>query len=381
MKVTTNLYGDVSLLTAFARAGLIETLSFKTDIFEAQNGTEKRIPLRDKCRVSYQYTVKKFGADIPQFFNMQDGAIRKTWAVPIGHESQFVGNVTSDFIECNTSIYDFRENSLALLNNGSEFILIEIISIESNGLKISEVVSINNAELCPIRICYITDDINSRVSFYKRETAFNFSVIDEPEIDPTIPDQFLDDDIYFWPLLMSNGSLDTSIQQQQNIFDNELGLVSQDSDWLRSRYRKTLRKRIENQQQLYEFKDFLFRRQGRYRPFWLPSFERNLRLKMTGSVSNSLLVYQDDYIFYTSDRKHIAIEADNEWTAHTITASTLVNSTTVMLTISPSLNKPTASISIISYLTLHRLDADNIDITYRGAGFAESVISILEVGV
>ena len=53
----------------------------------------------------------------------------------------------------------------------------------------------------------------------------------------------------------------------------------------------------------------------------------------------------------------------------------------MQVTISPALNKNASSIERISYLGLHRLDADSIDLHYQGAGNVEVTVPILEIGV
>ena len=79
--------------------------------------------------------------------------------------------------------------------------------------------------------------------------------------------------------------------------------------------------------------------------------------------------------------KHIAIKSDDVWTAHTITASALISASTVQLTISPALSKNADTIQRISYLGLHRLDADSVDLNYQGAKIVEASVPILEIGV
>lgn len=381
MRVNTNLYGDLILLTTPVLVGANESIGFKTDIFEASDGTEQRTPLKDKARQTLSFSSLSVRQAVAQQFNVQWGGIRQLWAVPLYQERQFVGDVSSDFIACNTNIYDFRNNSLALLKNDAGMQLVEIIEVQATGLQLSEVISFDNAKLYPVRVCFINGDITRNISGVHASMSVDFIVIDEPVIEPDTPDQFLGNDLYFFNLTYSGDSMQTTISQQQNILDNEIGDIHQSSDWNFACYSKPYRAVLKGHQQVRDYKNFLFRRQGRYRPFWLPTYESNLRSKSIGTVTTTLLVEVDQYKQLADQRKHIAIKCNGIWTAHTITASALTSASTVQLTITPALNKVASSIQRISYLGLHRLDADNITLNYQGAGIAEVSVPILELGV
>ena len=106
-----------------------------------------------------------------------------------------------------------------------------------------------------------------------------------------------------------------------------------------------------------------------------------MRCKSTGFISSVMLIESDQYKQLGDARKHIAVRSNQTWTAHTITASALVSGSTVQVAVSPALNKNASSIERISYLGLHRLDADSIDLHYQGAGNVEVTVPILEIGV
>ncbi|MHA3059667.1 hypothetical protein ACX1N5_01585 [Acinetobacter sp. ANC 4636] len=381
MKVNTNLYGDLILLTTPVLVGANESISFKTDIFEASDGTEQRTPLKDKARQTLSFSSLSMRQAVAQQFNVQWGGIRQHWAVPLYQERQFVGDVSSDFIVCNTHIYDFRDNSLALLKNDTDLQLVEILEVQTTGLQLSEVTTFKNAKLYPVRVCFISGDITRNISGIHASMSVDFIVVDEPVIEPDEPAQFLGDDLYFFNLTYSGDSMQATISQQQNLLDNGMGEIYQSTDWNFARYSKQYRAVLKGQQQVRDYKNFLFRRQGRYRPFWLPTYESNLRSKSMGTVTTTLVVEANQYKQLADQRQHIAIKSNGIWTAHTITASSLTSSSTVQMMISPALNKAASTIQRISYLGLHRLDADSITLNYQGAGIAEVAVPILELGV
>ena len=393
MKVSTQNFGEVILLTSPALVGGTETLGFKTDVFESKNGTEVRTPLKDKARQTLGFSSVAIRNEIAQHFNAQWGGIRKNWAVPLFQESQFVGDVAPEVvadgeplpeqtvIACRTDIYSFYEGGLALLKNKTEQILVEVLSVASDRIVIKNAINIKGAKLYPVRLCFINGDISRQISSLHAQSSITFIVIDEPEVVESIPDQFLENDLHKFCLMLDGSSLEATISQNQNIIDNEVGVIYQGTDWGFARYSKQYRTILRGPEQLYSYRQFLFRRRGKYRPCWLPTYEANMRCKSTGFISSVMLIESDQYKQLGDARKHIAVRSNQMWTAHTITASALVSGSTVQVTISPALNKNASSVELISYLGLHRLDADSVDLNYQGAGIVEVTVPILEIGV
>lgn len=393
MKLTTENFGEVVLLTSPALVGATESIGFKTDVFESKNGTEARIPLKDKARQTLGFSSIALKHELAQNFNVQWGGIRKNWAVPLFQESQFVGDVISETVVidekevaqtsvlCRTDIFSFYDGCLALLKNDVEQVLVEVQTVESDRLLLANAVNIANAKLYPVRVCFINGDISRQISGLHTQSSVTFIVIDEPEVAENVPDQFLENDLHKFCLMLDGSSLDATISQQQNMINNEVGVIYQGTDWGFARYSKQYRTILRGPEELYAYRQFLFRRRGKYRPFWLPTYEANMRCKSTGFVSSVLLIESDQYKQLADQRKHIAIKSNGVWTVHTITASALVSGSTVQATLSPALNKEASTVQLISYLGLHRLDADSVDLNYQGAGIVEVSVPILEIGV
>ena len=179
--------------------------------------------------------------------------------------------------------------------------------------------------------------------------------------------------------MLEGDALNVTVLQHQTVVDFGLGPIDQHSNWLHARYGKPMRSVMKGQQALFEYRQFLFRRLGQYRAFWLPTFERNFYVKSTGAISTVIDVELNQYQEYASNRKHIAIQdKSGNWTAHSI-SNAVQTSNTLRLTITPALNKAAVDIRMISYLGLHRLNNDSVDIQYKGAGITESSVAILEI--
>src|SRR5690606_30640324 len=101
---------------------------------------------------------------LAQNFNVLCGGMRKLWAVPVDYEWQSVEVVSGDFIPCDTSIFDFRNDSLAVLRHADGYSVVEILEVGPNGLKLYDPVDVPVSKLCPLRVGFILGDVSSGIN-------------------------------------------------------------------------------------------------------------------------------------------------------------------------------------------------------------------------
>lgn len=379
MKIQTTLFGELVLLTECTLVGSSESLGFQTFINTSHNGTEKRKALRETASQVLNIDYVTIRKAMAQNFNVLYGGMRKLWAIPVDYEWQDVEAVSGDFISCDTSVFDFRSDSLAVLKHADGHTVVEILEVRPDGLKLYDPVDVPASKLCPLRVGFILGDVSAPINAVYGQPSLQFQIMDAPYLQAPVPAQFQGNDIYFKKLLLEGDALNVSLVQHQTIVDFGFGPIDQHTNWLHARYGKPMRSVMKTQQELFEYKQFLFRRLGQYREFWLPTFERNFYLKSTGTISTVIDVELSQYQEYASNRKHIAIQdKSGNWTAHSI-SNAVQTSNTLRLTITPALNKAAVDIRMISYLGLHRLNNDSVDIQYKGAGITESSVAILEI--
>lgn len=382
-KISTVLYGELALLPYQPEVPVKETLEFLTDVITAYDASEKRSALRNKARQTFSYTTPIQAWRSAVTFNTEYGAIRKDWAIPIWTESQSVGNVSAglNYITCNTTLYDLRNSSLAMLFNSCGVCqILEITTVDSDKINLStNTTLINNAWLIPVRKGFVDGDIQKPTNGANSKTTINFVIDDNPILSPSDPTQYLSDDIYYDLPLLNGGSLDTSLTQQQDINDWSLGPIARRTNWNKPQFGKPYRSILEGASAIRDYKNFLFRRAGRYRSFWFPTFENNLRLTSTGAITNLISFQSDSFIDYASLRTHIAIEANGVWYPRALSGITQATPDTVQATLSSAININANTITRISYLGLHRFDADRIELTWLGNNVVEANVQILEL--
>lgn len=385
MKITTS-FGELILLTNCPLLETKERLEFKTDVHLSYDGSsEERIPLRDHARQSFTMPYVVVYDQIAPLYNSLYAGLRSEFAIPQILEKETIPNILNkNFIEFNTSnkLGYMPEKSLALIssNEGNKVIEIteigryEVVDGETvfiDGYRLNQNITATNASITPIRRCIIDGDVGSQINGMMMKPTVNFRVIDNPEY-PNSPDpeQFKGDDLHFMPLLLDGDFLDITFTQLQSVVDGDTGLFAQYTPWLNPQIMKNLRVIIKSRQEFNDYKQWFFRRRGKLNQFWLPTYEQNLNLV---SLAGSTLTVRDDN--YVVSRKHIAIKANDVWSAHEITYVG-TSGTNRILSLNPA---PPSNIQRISYLGLYRLNSDSVEFSFLGADIVEAVVPILEL--
>lgn len=383
-KITTQLFGELAILPRQAEAPIKETLEFLTDVMESYNGTEQRLQLRTKARQTFDYTVPLQSWHMAAAFNTEYGAIRKRWAVPIWTEAQYVGTVAQNAptIACDTTNYDLRSQSLALLYAGCDkWQVIEIATAETGVITLlGGVTGVVGAWLLPVRLGWIANTIDKPTNGHNGKSQLIFEIDDTLPLSSDAPPQYLGNDIYYEVGLLSGDAVDRSLEQRLDENDFDLGPIERRTTWANARFATPFRRVINGAAEMRAYKNFLYRRAGKFRAFWQPSFEVNMRPMNTGVIASTLVIKSDSYIDYGSIRKNIAIQTmAGAWLLRTVSNPIQINADSVQLTLSSALNINVANIARISYLGLNRFDADRIELNWIGNGVAESTVRILEL--
>ena len=401
MKIQTK-YGEVHVLTDCPLLDSTERLEFKTEVHESFDGNEERYIQRDAPRQVLSFNYVNMQKAMGDMFHMLYANLRKQWGIPLPQFRQIIPDIEdSDFIVMDTTVHkaDLRVGFI-LLESSAGFKAAEIVGIGryiivqeevrdpdtgeiiqpleteyQDGFRLSENITAAGATILPLRICIIDGDASINTGGFWSNSSVVFRVIAEdlPEHAGDVPAQYQGNDIYFKPLLLDGNALEMTLTQHQNIVDGDVGGFQQFTHWEKPRYLKPFKSLLKNWGEYSAYRQFLFRRMGRYQAFWMPLYEKHLNILNTGNITTSLST-NTKYLL-EADRKHIAVKRkDGTWTAHEITAKTGGS-----LTVSPAINAQRSSIQTICYLGLHRLDADQIEFQFLGAHKTQVTVPIVEL--
>jgi hypothetical protein len=382
MKVSTQLYGTLAFLPYQAQTPVTESLEWLTDVLTSQSGVEDRFQLRTNPRQGFQFNIPIQSWNAAKSFNTGYGALRKLWAIPVWTEAQYVGTVAAGAtsVACNVTNYDLRANSLALLyRDENNWQLIQVNTLGGSSINLlSSASALSGAWLLPVRVGYISDNIDGRTNGHTSNIALSFDVEDTTALTPATPTQYLGKDVYYTATLLDGGNTNRQLKQQQDSLDLELGKIFRRTPWTNARYGSDYRTVTTTAAEMRAYKLFLARRAGRLRDFWLPTFEQHLRPVNVGNIASSLTIEADGFNDYTF-RPHVAFQdTAGNWYPRAVSNPTTVIGNRLQLTLDSALNIDASLIAQVCYLGLNRLDADRVEINWIGNNVAESNVRILE---
>lgn len=291
----------------------------------------------------------------------------------------------SDVSEPGLYIYDFdskpSEAGIAALYNGSSIQAIEYTAKSAVSISGIDPGAILGAYLVPVKKCLIVGNANNITNGVDSTLKIKFMVDDNLEFSESTPTQYLSDDVYYDIVPEdSGGTIQKKIVMDQILTNFKLGPIESASSWNNSRIGSPFKKMLYDHGEVYDFRDFLYRRAGRYRQFWSPSFEYDLKCVSDGLIDTEILVESDSIIDYATVRDHIVIvDTEGNYHPRSIESFSQVDSERVELTLSSSLGLYDHEISNISFLGIYRLNSDSATITWMGNNVANVKTSVLEL--
>ena len=132
----------------------------------------------------------------------------------------------------------------------------------------------------------------------------------------------------------------------------------------------------ENREELNTILRWLYRRYGRYEPFYMPSWNRDFILYDTGAVADILTVENTGY---SSCIKHLAVRTqDGAWIYRGILSAEYIGNI-LHIQLDSALNLFPSEIERISHVRKYSLDTNRVEIVHRGDLQSDCILKIKEV--
>lgn len=380
----TSNHDALALLPHCPLANARETQSFLTDVMIADDSTEDRVQSRSRPRISVDYTLPLMAWQEAAAMNTLYGALRDDWALPMWMDAQEVGSVGGLTINCDTTLYDLRAGSMAMLVSGDDYQVVEIHTVGPSSIMLySAATAMSDALLIPLRRAWLRDSAQ-KTGTSKSSTVdltFEVEVSDLEPLDTVVPTQYLGDDAYVDDEpSMPGAETQFNLSQRLDLVDQSLGPVAHRTVWSHPQYSRNWRFVLQNRQQVQEFRSWFQRRAGKYRQFWASTYEANLRVKGSGTIVSTLQFELDDYITMATQRTHVVIKSTSGVLyLRALSAQVKTGPTTAQATLSSPINLPVSRVSRISWLGLNRLNSDAAELTWIGGGRAEVTVPVLEL--
>ena len=365
---------------------MTETIVWNTNILNSRNGTEQRIRVRKNPKQQFRATAKIPTNELGRVDNLLYGWRKRIWAIPSWMEARTAQSVTAGdtVITVDTRFADFREDGLALLwVNDRNFEIVEVLTFTDSQLNLAAPTANSFASpvVTPMRLARMTNNPIKQTNGYSGFLNMTLEVTDNItlETNPSA-DQFNSTDVYLEEPLTDGDFAQDSFVHRIEVLDYGTGGVEFFAPWTYTRINREFRLLLDSAEAIWAFREWLHRRAGRLVPFYMPTFENNLRLITTTLIGTSFEIVDDENATQASDRNHIAVQkTDGTWEFRTITSITLNPSNNVDVVIDQALNLLPSEIEFISYMGLKRLNSDRIEITHLQDCKAEVIVPIIEL--
>lgn len=377
--------GLLGLTPIPSKAPYRESLAWLTDLLPAYDGGEERVRVRNKPRQRLHDEFTAQPERSKDVFNTLYGGMARRWAIPVWSEARAAGNVAElqTVIPVDTAFADFRVGSPVLLLGlcgDWQVHMVEAMDAESLTLATGATAAILGAYAIPVRVGRIVTSASKQTNGYGADWSITYECDDNIEFTPAAPTQYHGDDIYLMPGLSDGGTISEAVLGKVEEFDYDTGLVNAFTPWLNNRTSRPYRVTTETPEEAWNLRLWLHRRAGRYRPFWQPTFENDVRLAQTGAVGASVVVHTDNRIPWAGNRTNLAFGLrDGTWVPRRVTSDNIASTTTRTLGLETPLNVNAAEIVAISYLGLKRLDSDVIELNWVGNGLCDMSVQVLEL--
>lgn len=381
MKVTLSSdIGAVYVWPFCPAAPMLESLEWLTDAITSHSGLDARSRYRDKPRRAYEVRAVLTHPDYTRAANILFDGAAYPWAMPIWPERTAVDGVTAgaSSLTADTDTASYGDWAI-IWETPRKWEVVEIAEIDSTGDLIlfgTVQADYGSARIMPLRLGRIQQIPTSVTSKPIGSVRFVWQSDDNVRSDPAAPAQYAGNDIYFdCPLLDGDGVQD-GYMARIDVMDELTGLVDTKSPWAanrRTRQHKVFRK---DRAESWDYRQWLHRRAGQYRAFWMPTFSRDIRIITTGALATQLLIHDDGY----ESREHIAVRTvAGAWVTRAVDTVARIDTDTLQITLATSLGIDAAEVDIACYLILYRLAADRVEIEHMGHDQTMSVVPTVEV--
>ncbi|HDR0690402.1 TPA: phage tail protein [Pasteurella multocida] len=378
--VTLNITGSRSTEWAFFpdwSENVIENLHFLTTVHQSITGAEQRIAKRLSPRRTFEFKVTAQGSERQLFENMLYAYGSRVWSMPIFTDcATLLQQIeTGDReIQIKTAGYDFTIGGRVLLMNGKTKEMVEIIGVEAEKLILKRP-AVNHFDIYtavyPLRAAVLTDMPQvSRLSDSVATAQVRLQVHEHNAYS---------DDIAHLPTYRNRPVLEPTSEWSEDVttqylrlikmLDNETGLPFY-LDTARKAFQVTSHRFVlQGREAQRKLRQLFYYLRGRQRAIWVATSTTDVTLK------SDILVRNLDIAFthYTSTlknqtgRQDIRIECtDGAVHYRRIVTSSVVDEQTERLSFDgDELKIKRDDIAKISFLTLSRLESDQITWTHH----------------
>ncbi|RWE48538.1 MAG: hypothetical protein EOS79_08360 [Mesorhizobium sp.] len=369
--------------------GASETLESLTDLMQSYT-EEQRIALRKAPRQNPRYTVR---LDPPQFSQAKDFARRRAStqiSIPIWWQGvRIAGNVSAadTEISIDTTLGDWRVGGRLIVWQSEDnyaLSLITAVAVDKVTLLAPIGADFTVPTIVPVRVARPVEGFNiSRARKLSVDVTARFQVEDNVKLtgDAGYP-QYQSIDVLTEPTARIS-DISENIIQAGEYQDNGFGIVPLERQREYVDYGQAIAFLEEGLAAVWRRYVWMHARNGRRKPFWLPSFNSDLKLMAPIGAADTVITVKRAALPAGYIGRHVMIELKNGTRYfRQIVAAARVGDTD-QVTLNTSLGGAVSSSQILwfCYLSKVRLDADAVTFNFVASGRDKPLVATVSVPV
>lgn len=369
--------------------GLIERLSWKTDVLQSFDMREQRRALRIAPRKTFEFEVFFTGAERRYAESVIWGWGARAWALPIWPDGQELAAELpsgSSTINIDTTTRDYVAGSLVMiLADAFNYETLEVLSVASSSITLARPTGRTwptGTRVYPARTAHLPDRIElPRWSGDASGSRVSFDIV-EP-VDNTANGGVTTYRGY--PVIDRRpnwvGGFGVEMQRKLAAIDNLTGVSFFDDESGIPASVQRVRWTLTSRAELEAVRQLIYAMRGRQGGGWMPTWSIDMIVNAT--IDASATAIDIDYMAYanqiitTTGRRDVRIELMDGTVFHRrITGATQLSATAERLSIDTALGQTVepSQIAQVSFMALKRLSSDDVDVAYWTGSIAEVAV-------
>ena len=361
-----------------------EDLKWQTDLIRTFSG-EQRIALRTAPRQVFYYNYIKDSKPYAELQYLTKKWAFRQWGVPVWGQQSDIRNVSAGATSINFDTANAEYEVHAFIwENDDKNEAVSITNVRPDGIDIDPPTSFNwsNAKIMPLKSSIMPDGVNFQRGRGNNISQFSASFLVVNTVDYATSnlvqydgyDVLTDGNVII-------GELNEKIKMPQQQIDNGQGLITVEPTQSYSRFGRTIGKIAKDKAEVWDFRTWLYSRYGKQKPFWLPSFNRDIQPNETIYTTTSVINIKDIGLATYADFPIVTrLELKDGTVFYRKITTSAVQADGENITIDSTLSVDVAQgdIKYWSFMNLVRFDADSITLEYEG-DFMQANIPVTEV--
>jgi hypothetical protein len=352
-----------------------ERLEWLTDVLASQSGAEQRRCLRLSPRRFMEYTINPTRGERTMTDLMLRKLFSNQWLVPLWHDKAKMTAAAA--MGANRLVFDNRWREFVtggyavIFKDAFTFEIVEIEDQDDTGIDLAEVTSAawpKGSPVYPIRVGWMSDQANTlgAITGTVGEAVVGFMIPGGNDYDAgaeTFP-LYLGKPVLTLPPNRVE-SITAQLERMTADRDGQLGLIYRGDEAGRSFGNQSYSWIVTGRQARHEFRQLLYRLQGRQNAMWLPTFNDDLFVAVAAPGGTVTLSVEQAGLGYVgapfASREHILVNGEGRKV--NALAAPLAGNERIVLNAGI-----TGAVKVgqsLSWMDVGRLDQDTVEITHH----------------